>query len=716
MTERYASTFADERTPGRVRVAQGGVHLVGSVPLAGAEEVFRLAMARLGDRLRRVPDGETGPRTDWIVWQYPVFSSRPQFEIGPPRGSAYRALPRLRLRPSEAVGNISFDALGYADAAVASYGVFSRLKRDGIVPAGCRFQVSLPTPLAPVAAFVDVEDQAVIEPIYEARLLEEMAAILAAIPLDQLAIQWDTNFELGMAEGALPAWFTDVRAGIAERLLRLARHVPPAVELGYHLCYGDEGHRHGPPPAEPWRLVEIANILAAALDRPLNWLHLPVPAASDEGYFEPLRALMLRPETELYLGLVHPGDGAQGARRRIGLARSVLDGFGLATECGWGRMSSNRVYALVDLLAKMSTPLTFSSRRQVGFTWPAGFTRVLDEPWTHQPLEETALAYDQVEGHSWYSNLNPTVEQLAESLADGDILLDYSGGTGILLDRLRLRIFDRQIGVLIVDSSAKFLRLVLQKWKEDPAVSVRLLHFLKDERRLQTLEEVLDAPLSSGGIDAIVATNAIHLYPDLPEVLASWVRTLRPGGRVFINSGNIRNPRARRGEWILDETVWVINDLAEGLVLNDPRYAAYRPALEDTERLKRHADFRDRVFLEPRQLEFYTESLKQAGLVDIQVSEQTIVAEVDDWYELLTAYHDAVLGWVGGTERIDGKPPSENALIDRLSLMRHAIDTLFDGRPRFNACWTYIRCRRPSAHGSQINRSLAGAHVPGGER
>jgi len=57
-----------------------------------------------------------------------------------------------------------------------------------------------------------------------------------------------------------------------------------------------------------------------------------------------------------------------------------------------------------------------------------------------------ALAYDHVDEHGWYSNLNPSVEDLAGHLRDGDIMLDYSGGTGILLDRARLRIFERQIG------------------------------------------------------------------------------------------------------------------------------------------------------------------------------------------------------------------------------------------------------------------------------
>src|SRR6266571_2415685 len=83
--------------------APRGLHLVGSIPLSNAEEVFRTAATSLGDWLWRLPDGETGPRGDWIVWQYPLFSSRPQFEICPPRGDQYRALPRLRIRDTERV-------------------------------------------------------------------------------------------------------------------------------------------------------------------------------------------------------------------------------------------------------------------------------------------------------------------------------------------------------------------------------------------------------------------------------------------------------------------------------------------------------------------------------------------------------------------------------------------------------------------------------------
>ena len=48
------------------------VHLVGSVPGESAAEVFEKVSAALGPHLKRIPDGETGERADWIVWLEPV--------------------------------------------------------------------------------------------------------------------------------------------------------------------------------------------------------------------------------------------------------------------------------------------------------------------------------------------------------------------------------------------------------------------------------------------------------------------------------------------------------------------------------------------------------------------------------------------------------------------------------------------------------------------
>src|SRR3989454_12764338 len=94
-----------------------GAHLVGSVPLASAEAVFTTLAGELGDRLRRLPDGETGPRSDWIVWQLPVFTSQPRLEVVPPAPDGWRPLPRVRLEDGARPDEVRFGALGSAHAA-----------------------------------------------------------------------------------------------------------------------------------------------------------------------------------------------------------------------------------------------------------------------------------------------------------------------------------------------------------------------------------------------------------------------------------------------------------------------------------------------------------------------------------------------------------------------------------------------------------------------
>jgi ubiquinone/menaquinone biosynthesis C-methylase UbiE len=669
--------------------------LVGSVPLASPEAVFRALAAEIGDRLRRIPDGETGPRSDWIVWQLPVFTTQQQFEVVPPGLNSWRPLPRVRLAEGARPDSVTFGALGYADAAIASYRIFARLKRDGLVPVACRLQVCLPTPLAPITAFVVAEHQELLEPVYEDRLLAELRLILEVVPHDQLAIQWDTNFEFGMLEGVFPVWFDDIKGGILERLLRLSRYVPPDVQLGYHFCYGDVQHRHFKEPADAGKLVDVANALGASLGRPLNWIHLPVPRERlDEAYYAPLRELRLRPETELYLGLVHHTDGVDGTVRRMEVAGGFVSNFGIATECGWGRRPPSTIPELLRIHGALSAPIQRTGGPRHRFQWPPGFQRIPDEDWTRQPVDTFGLRYDTVENHGWYRNLDPTVEDLARHLEDGQLLIDYSGGTGILLDRLNLRIFDRHVGMLVVDSSSKFLRVALDKFGDEERVAFRLLRWLKEEKRLELLEEVIGPELLVRKADAIASTNAIHLYRDLPDTLASWARVLRPSGRVFVQSGNIRNPQARPSEWILDETVWAIHEVATGLVRNDPRYTAYRPLLDDETRMQAHVAYRDQVFLPVRPLEYYLRVLEEAGFTVEEVTVRSIEARVEDWFEFLSAYHEAVLGWLGSSVKVDGEAPSKEAVADRLALIRQAMDTLFGGRQAFRCCWTYINCIR----------------------
>jgi hypothetical protein len=97
-----------------------------------------------------------------------------------------------------------------------------------------------------------------------------------------------------------------------------------------------------------------------------------------------------------------------------------------------------------------------------------------------------------------------------------------------------------------------------------------------------------------------------------------------------------------------------------------------------------------------RPLDFYLRELERAGFRLDEVSARTIEARVDDWFEFLGAYHEAVLGWVGGSARVDGRAADEAAVRDRLALIRHAMDMLFGGRPAFQCCWTYISGVKPA--------------------
>jgi hypothetical protein len=326
------------------------VQLVGSVPLANADEVFRTASRWLGKRLRRLPDGETGDRTQWIVWQFPILSRHPDIQMVP-AANDYSPQPRIRLRnPAPLVLN----SIGYAEVAKASYVRFAYLKEGGVISQGCRFQVSLPTPRAVTQVFVVEQDQARFEQAYEARMLKEVAEICEAVPPEELAIQWDVAVEIGMLEGVWKAEF-DLRPGLWTRLARLGEAVPQGVELGFHLCYGDYGHEHFIQPKDMGHLVEVANALCSGIRRPVDWIQMPVPRGrTDDAYFEPLRQLKLQPGTELILGLVHFTDGLEGGRRRIAAARRVVSKFGISTECGFGRRPRETIEPLLKLHAELA--------------------------------------------------------------------------------------------------------------------------------------------------------------------------------------------------------------------------------------------------------------------------------------------------------------------------------------------------------------------------
>jgi methionine synthase II (cobalamin-independent) len=333
-----------------------GAHLVGSVPLSNSTEVFRTVGSILGHHLRRMPDGETGRRLRWNSWTAPSYERAPGLELVQPPPGNYTPWKQVRLTIDP--DRLVLPRLGFADAAVASYAEFARLRTTGVVPEWCRFQVCLPSPVAPMIVLVEEGSRAAVEPAHLRRLFTELDEILSVIPHDQLAVQWDVCQDVGIWEGYYPAYFDDPREGVIERLAACAARVPEPVELGFHLCYGDYGHRHFMAPRDLAVVTEMANRLRAAIARRIDWVHVPVPAdRDDEAYFRPLEGLGLDPETELYLGLLHEEDGVEGAWRRIRAARGFVRDFGVATECGLGRRPREVVEPLLHLHAQVADPV-----------------------------------------------------------------------------------------------------------------------------------------------------------------------------------------------------------------------------------------------------------------------------------------------------------------------------------------------------------------------
>ena len=332
------------------------VHFVGSIPLPDTETVFRTLSDATGRHITRLPDGETGIRKTWIRFLQDVLAENPAIEYAkdvPPfkfvqwDGKVVREIPRLRIKAGATPDPGAFKT-GYADMAVESWSVFERMQKAGAIPASVKFQISIPTPVAPTYNNMVPSDRPRILPALTQAFIGEVAAIAKALPNDRIAIQWDVCQEVLAWENYYDLGPVDFRTETLDVLTKIGDAVPPAIELGYHLCYGSPADEHMVQPKDSGVMVEMVNAITAGVARPINFFHLPVPKGrTDDGYFAPLASLKLRPETELYLGLIHHNDAA-GDATRLAAARRHTRVDGIGTECGMARGDPARLPALLS--------------------------------------------------------------------------------------------------------------------------------------------------------------------------------------------------------------------------------------------------------------------------------------------------------------------------------------------------------------------------------
>ncbi len=334
------------------------VLLIGSSPVDSTSDFLTKTVRALPNQLRRIPDGEIGNRSNFVAWQWPIFPitiGQPRWGGQPSAESAAKQYTLEDIKPT-----------GYDDQAIASYAIFCELRDSKTIPAGVRFQVALPSPLMVVRGFVD-DDRvcAQVEPLYEQRLLSAIRRIQDSIPASDLTIQWDLPGEIAMLEydrnriqdKCWKPYFTPVKAGILDRLSRLAAAVDSGVEMGYHLCYGDLGHVHFVQPDDTGLMVELTNEILKTI-RPVHqvaYIHMPVPKdRADEGYFKPMQKLELG-DTKLYLGVVHANDES-GTKKRLEAAKAVYPNIdGVASECGLGRTPREDFENVLETCASLTS-------------------------------------------------------------------------------------------------------------------------------------------------------------------------------------------------------------------------------------------------------------------------------------------------------------------------------------------------------------------------
>ncbi|KAK4560724.1 hypothetical protein LTR86_005303 [Recurvomyces mirabilis] len=352
-----------------------GCHMVGSVPLPDTESVLRQCTDGQPNRLKRIPDGETGFRNLFTFWQAACFQASPdlavKFELNKP-------VPSGDFTPEEVDAGIEkLKKAGpldtkYDAVAIESYTTFKKLKDEGVLSKNTRFQVSLATPPNVLTPFVQAPFISKVEPLYQDALYRSMQKIQDAIPHDQLAIQLDLALDTAFWEGFawLEPWFGDgnidkVKDYIIDYVIRMIGQVHEDVELGLHNCYGDMEHRHFFEPESLEQLAERSLRIFDKTPHKINFFHAPVPlSALDklDSYLEPLKQLVPKfkeHNTDLYLGVVH-FDNAAATEKMIAAATKVLGDypFGVGTECGWGRTPPEQIKDIMKLTTASCGPIS----------------------------------------------------------------------------------------------------------------------------------------------------------------------------------------------------------------------------------------------------------------------------------------------------------------------------------------------------------------------
>lgn len=314
----------------------------GGIPADDAEGVFTLLSESIGDRAISWPDGETTPgRSGWIIGvNQRVLTPAVGVEAVNPEGD--EMMNNLRIAPGAKIDLKG--QLPYADDAIDSYRVFSRMKNEGQIPEDTLFQVSVPGAHDAISAsFSNVSEWDSVFTAWQDALQDEYRRILEVIPAEELCIQIDYCTEMVHIGGTWKKyfpWVGDISEDEAQAKYTSADYIqdhlagiPDEVRVGYHICCGTWPQY----PCQPIDTidfpVQLANAIQQAAGDRVNYFHLPALPDSGDDFFAPLTGLDTG-DAAIYLG-IEVNDGLEELDRRAASARKFLPEFGVAHYCGY---------------------------------------------------------------------------------------------------------------------------------------------------------------------------------------------------------------------------------------------------------------------------------------------------------------------------------------------------------------------------------------------
>lgn len=346
----------------------GPIMLVGSVPLATVDDVFRECGSAIGEWLSFMPDGEVGERAGWTMYLHTqVFSQCPDLERAsrpavdnqdaPPQHDHHwdaalvdpAEFDTYRIR--EGVSRPRFGDMYFGGVAAESYQQFVARRADGDIPEHVRFQVCVPgTSSAIEEHFLDPADWPAAKLAYRDAIADELGRLLEVIPAGDLAIQLDMAWEvvdLSLREAPTFPWspMRSVQQKLAthvEGVAQLTDLVPDDVVLGLHWCYGTWGGWPMNAMTDMRLCTDLTLEVIDATTRGIDYVHMPVAEDARAGFFDALSDLASS-RCKVYLGMIHHSDGIEGFRKRWELARRQLPDAGVAGVCGFGRLEGSVV-------------------------------------------------------------------------------------------------------------------------------------------------------------------------------------------------------------------------------------------------------------------------------------------------------------------------------------------------------------------------------------